>query len=96
MNVTTIANLIAQLLMLWYVIHVLRGWSDRRCLCPAHRDAICGAVAFAAALLLLSGVMAGLSDGRQFIAVRQLAELGSIATAIAGMLAIDTIRGHRK
>lgn len=96
MNLSTIVNMLAQLAMLAVVVQMLRGWTDRRALCDGRRDALYGAVAFAAALLVLSGLMAGVADGRQFIAVRQIAEYGSIVSAIAGMMAIQMLKGKRK
>ena len=96
MSLSTLIAVSAQLWLLWYAVRAVTHRNDRRAPCQSSADALYGAVAFAAALLVLSGLMAGVADGRQFIAVRQIAEYGSIVSAIAGMMAIQMLKGKRK
>lgn len=96
MSLSTLIAVSAQLWLLWYAVRAVTHRNDRRAPCQSSADALLGAAAFAGALLVLSGLMAGVADGRQFIAVRQIAEYGSIVSAIAGMMAIQMLKGKRK
>lgn len=82
--------------MLGYVVCLVHTWKDRRSLSGDHVAALKGAAAYAAGMLVLAGLVAAFVDARQFIVVRQIAELGSIATAVVGVMALNTLRGRRK
>ena len=93
MNETAIIAIVAQIGLLWYAYQSVFKREDRRKPDPNDVDAMRGAILFAAVVLIASVVMIFLADGRRFIAVRKMYELGYIASCFAFYTAIRILRG---
>jgi len=85
--------LVAQVVLLWYAYQSVFKRNDRRKPDPNDISAMQGAILFAAVVLAASAVMIFLADGRRFIAVRQVFELGYIASCYAFYTTIRILRG---
>lgn len=96
MSLSTLIAVSAQLWLLWYAVRAVTHRNDRRAPCQSSADALLGAAVFAAALLLLSGVMFAFSDGRRFVVVRQIFELATLATACTAVVAVQAMKGKKR
>lgn len=85
--------IVSQLLVLAYAVWSVHHRTDRRRV-PAHfRNGLHVLAVFSAAIVVLGLTLAGLSDGRRFLAVREIFELGFIGTTGAVVLALRILKG---
>jgi hypothetical protein len=86
--------LLAQFSVMGYAVWALHHRNDRRSLPKDLAGAVHSSVAFATGILILSLILVYFSDGRRFLAVRQVFEVGYLASCMSLALVIRILKGQ--
>lgn len=93
MRVQALFVIIAQLLTLAYAIYSVHYRNDRRKVPANFSQGLHGLTVFAVGLLGLALLLTEAAEGRKFLAVREIFEMGFVASCAATCLALRILKG---
>jgi hypothetical protein len=93
MRVQAVFVIVAQWATLIYAIYAVHNRNDRRKVPQNFSQGLHGLTVFAVLLLGLALLLTEVANGRKFIAVREIFEMGFICSCIAVCLALRILKG---